>query len=213
MAANGMTIVVDTKEFDKKLKEYMNYSSRTFAEAVNQHAFYIARNAVNVTKAVSKDEIANELNAPSKKSSRAPLGAILANKRLKAKGESGKSGAAMAAELGRFIRYRQKTRNFIRAGWMPAIQELARVVRNRGGKSLQGTKARGTRKGGSTAAIQRLVNFSPTAWIWNSVHKLRSEGFKEMEIGAVKAIKEETISMQKYIENKMAEASKKAWGS
>jgi hypothetical protein len=118
----------------------------------------------------------------------------------------------MAIAVEKMIRARQAARNFVKAGWIPAIKLLERVVPKRGGKPIGGTKKRGVDKGGARAAIPSLINWSPMTSIWNSVSKLRDQGFKVMEVGAQKAVAEETQSMRDYIEKKLIERGKKIGG-
>ena len=207
-----VTIKVDTREFDKVFSEYMKYTSRDLVEACNQHAYYIARDAVADTKSVSKEKITGEMGRMSKEYPPAPLGAIIVQKKRAEKGLKGLSGRKMAIAVERLIRARNASRNFVKAGWIPAIKLLAAVVPKKGGKSIAGTKKRGVDKGGAKPAIPSIFNWSPMTSIWNSVSKLRDQGFKIMEDGAQRAVAEETQSMRDYIERKLVERGKKVGG-
>jgi len=209
---NGLTINVSTVEFDRVFSEYMNYTSRDLVEAVNQHAYYIARNCVANTKAVPKVQIATELGMMSRDYPPAPLGAILAQERRAKNGLTGLYGPKMAMEYNRFVRFRQKSRNFIKAGWIPAIKLLERVVPKKNGKSIAGIKKYGVDKGGARPAIPSLTNWSPMASIWNSISELSGKGFKIMEAAAIQSVADETQSMRDYIEKKLVERGKKLGG-
>lgn len=205
-----LTLTVDTKEFDRVFKEYMKYSSRDFAEACNQHAYYIARNAVKDTYSTPKDRVATDLMKPSRISNTAPIAAILVNKYEKSKGRKGLSGPNMAKAVEKFIKKRQRSVNFLRAGWIPAVKMLEKLVPRKGGASITGIKARGKPKGG---AIPARASNSPIAYIFNNVlgkpNENRVKGI--LADGAQKAIREETESMKEYILKKQKDLIKKLW--
>lgn len=212
----GLTVTIDTKEFDRVFKEYMEYSKRSFAEACNQHAYYIARNATMTTKAANKDDIQKDLEATSKSHPPAPLAAILINAQLGKQGKGGLSGASMASAVTKYIKTAKSHVNFVRAGWIPAIKKLSAVVpKKSGGRIPSGTDKPGRTFGD---AIPAKTSFSPIAWIWNSVHGSIAHGNKSekvkkiLEEGINKAIAKESESMKKYIEKKQMEEIKKLWG-
>lgn len=206
-----LKIQVDTTEFDKKLKEYMKYSKRELSEAINQKAYYIARNAVGVTKAATKEEIKSDLEAASRKFPRAPVAAILVNKERATKGLKGLYGSQMSAAIERFIRIRQAHRNFLRSGWIPAIRKLEALVPKRNGAKIPAATERAGRSyyGGAKPARPSL---NPLAEIWNSVFaKHNTDKVRNyLQQGAQKAIDLETASMEKYIRSKLEKAARKA---
>jgi hypothetical protein len=208
-----LNITVDTKEFDRVFKEYMTYSKRDFAEACNQHAYYIARDAVNVTKKADKNVIRAKLEGPSASYPSVPLAAILVNVERAKQGKKGLNGPQMANAVERFIRKFQSHVNFVAAGWIPAIKKLAMVVPRKGGASIpSGTAKSGRIFGGATTATE---GFSPVAWIWNSVvggKQYSAKVHNIIEEGAVKAIQMETQSMRDYIVKKQNEIIKKTFG-
>ena len=206
-----LTLKVDTSQLNSKLKEYMNYSRRSLSEAVNQHAYYIARNAVNSTRAATKEEIKRDLEAASNKYPSVPLAAILVNKKRREDGKPGLSGTKMTTEIERFIRKAQASRNFLRAGWIPAVKKLEGMVKQRGGpKMVSGVKIKGVAKGGAKPAISSSYLNRFVCKIWNSVFggkKANPRVTRYLEEGAQIAINLEIASMQKYIEKKQAEAA------
>lgn len=204
-----LNVRIDTTDFDKMFKEYMKYTSRTLVEAVNQHAYYTARNATFTTKAATKEQIRQDLEANSQDYTGVPLAAILVNKQRKIAGKKGLNGEKMARAVETFIRKRQASRNFLRAGWIPAIKALEKVVPKKGGHKIPaGTKVKGRPKGGGSAA--RFSGFKAVASIWNSVFggKKKASGNVTILIseGAEQALKLEAESMKKYIEQKLAKA-------
>jgi|ERR1041385_1626736 hypothetical protein len=122
---------LDTTEFDKVFAEYMTFQKRLPADVVNAKLYYIARNATMTTKRASKDDIATKLHGKADKYN-APLGALIVNKQLKAKGEKGITGSRMARELEKLIKRRQRAINFVRAGWKNAIVILENYLRQKG---------------------------------------------------------------------------------
>ena len=211
-----LKITVDTKEFDRVFKEYMKYTSRDFAEACNQHAYYIARDAVQATEAAPKDRVYKDLMQPATKVKRAgegaPIAAILVNKYEKAHGRKGLSGARMAKAVERFIKKRQRTTNFLKAGWVPAVKKLEKLVPRKGGASLGGVKAKGKPKGDATPATPGT---SPISYIWNEIIGEPNVGRVHGMLlkGAQEAIRMETQSMRDYIVKKQKTLIKQLWGS
>jgi hypothetical protein len=208
-----LNITVDDREFQKVFKEYMTYSKRSFAEACNQHAYYIARDAVLVTKGADKNVIKAKLEGPSTAYPDVPLAAILVNVERAKKGKKGLNGQKMVNAVEKLIRKYQSHVNFVRAGWIPAIKKLAAIVPKKGGEKIpSGTAKTGRNFGGATPA--KDSGFSPIAWIWNSVvggKQYSSKVHAIIEEGAQKAVKMETISMRNYIIKKQEEARKKFW--
>ena len=208
-----ITVNVDTREFDRTFKQYMSYSKRSFAEACNQHAYYIARDAVLLTTGADKNVIRAKMEGPSASYPSAPLVAILVNSQLGKQGKKGLTGAKMTQAMERFIKKTQSHVNFVKSGWLPAIKILASVVPKKGGSKIpRGTDKAGRNFGGATKATE--ATFSPIAWIWNSISPTRNKSTvqKIVEEGAQKAMKMETNSMKIYIERKQQEASRKFWG-
>src|ERR1035441_721133 len=209
-----MTMTIDTREFDKVFKEYMTYSKRSFSEACNQHAYYIARDCVQVTKGADENVIRAKLEGPSASYPTAPLAAILVNVERAKAGKKGLNGQKMANAVEKLIRKYQSHINFVKSGWIPAIKKLAMVVPKKGGAKIPaGTDKSGRTFGGASAAVDST--FSPIAWIWNSVvgGKHYSPKVKEIiEEGAMAGVRMETESMRQYIIRKQTEASKKFWG-
>lgn len=211
-----MQIKVDTTEFDKVFKEYMDYSDRTNTEACNQHAYYIARNAVLLTKGADKGVIQNVLSGPSRDYPDVPLAAILVNAQLGKAGEKGLSGAKMASAVQKFIKKSKGHVNFLRSGWIPAIKLLEGLVaKKRGSRIPRGTAKSGRTYGGATPA--RNGKFNPIATIWSSIEGSKKHGDKSdkvhalLEKGAQKAVDMETESMRKYIQGKQDEICKRVW--
>lgn len=206
-------IKIDTSKFDKALQEYMKYSSRSFVDAVNTHAYFIARNACSTTHAAEASKIKSDLEAMSKSYPNAPLAAILINRDLKKKGKKGLYGEKMKNAIEKFIRIRQSHRNFLRAGWLPAVKLLASFVPNKkgGSKIPANTDKNGRDFGGAIPAQKSSLFSNPIAKIWNTTAgDPKSIGY--VEEGLQKAMDMEVESMKGYIYRKQEEASKKFFG-
>ena len=209
----GLDIKVDTTEFEKTFREYMKVTSRSMPEAINQHAFYIARNAVVDTKAATKEEIARDLRASSKEYAGVPLAAILVNVARGKAGKKGLSGEKMTRAVETFIKKKAASRNFLRSGWLPAVKLLATMVKRKSGAKPMpaGVKQKGKPKGGVRPA-RVSYSFKPVATLWNSVFgglKKNSRVKQLIQEGAQQAVNEEVDSMREYIKQKLADANQK----
>jgi len=133
----------DQSEFDAALKDYIAVSRHTAAEIINRKAFFIARKALWFTVKSDPGEIRSRLNrsitverttaSGRTELSTGPFGAILINSRLGKKGEPGLSGPAMREALVRLIAARVRSVAFLKAGWLPAIRILDRIVNDKEG--------------------------------------------------------------------------------
>lgn len=209
---------LDMREFDKALNEYMKFQKRSIADVINAKLYYIARNATMTTKATTSTRIDSELKGGSRNYPEAPLAAILINKQLGSAGKKGLTGAKMSKAVEKFIKKRQASRNFIRAGWKNAIVILEKYLKVQGeynfvrrwmasspvDKDTMKKKGKFENLG---KAIPAKITSSPRAWgeIENSVHgKDPSESLDRVKVeGLQKAINMEVRSMITYLERKL----------
>lgn len=209
----SITIKVDTRAFNRTFKEYMKLTKRSLVESCNQHAYYMARDAVLTTKAATKDEIAESLNKPSTKYPEVQLAAILVNAERGKQGKKGLTGEKMKSAVEKFIRKRQSHRNFLRSGWIPSIKKLAQLVPKKNGTPIpSGTVKKGRNYGGTTPARDSMFSWRVFTTIWNSATgKVDHQGraIRYLQTGAKEAIEMERLSMVKYIQRKIAEANKR----
>jgi hypothetical protein len=210
-----MKLEIDTSRFDRVMKQYLRYSSRSYAEACDQHAYYIARNATNTTKTADPNVIRAALNVKSKMYD-ASLASILVNWKRGKQGKKGLTGDKMVSAVEKLIKTYINHRNFLRAGWIPAIKRLALVVPRRGGSPIPpATAKKGREFGGAQAASP--YSSKPFALIWNSSanNKKREASTKRsvgyLEEGLRAAMRDEVRSMIKYIRNKQMQAKSKFW--
>ncbi len=102
---NGVTVKVDTREFDSALRKYALLSKRTPAEIVNRKAYMISRRAIWHTKKADANQLRQELGA-------ADAFNLVANKAGKNKGKFSKAkknatfsfNKTASGEAGRFER-------------------------------------------------------------------------------------------------------------
>lgn len=207
---------LDTKEFDRVLAAYKQFTKRSVAEICNAKAYFVAKQAILDTVKSDKTKITNELNSPSKIAPNVPLAAIIVNKRAKAAGKSGLFGNAMKSAIKKLIGARNRSINFLRSGWIPAIKLLdyhlksgdISFSRRYMPKSDNKTKQYGQPKG---SAIYARKNTEKTfAQITNSVSggKHNSDNSQVNPLilqGLQKAINKEVASMRIYIERKYNE--------
>jgi hypothetical protein len=198
-----LSVSVDTKEFDKAMQEYIKNSKRSLTEIVNKKAYFIARNAVNTTQTTPKPEIRRSLMVSSRKDPRAPLVALLDSARRKRDGLKGVTGQQKTNSIEKFIKLRERTRNFLRAGWIATIKAIEPFVQNKGGapKYDRTVKIKGRPKGGAKGA-PLYGSWSPSAVIWNAIFggkKASPRVTALLEKGLQEAVNLEIRSIYDYI--------------
>jgi hypothetical protein len=220
MKAAGFKMVLDTKDFNKVLDDYMVFQKRTPADVINGKLFYIARHATMTTKHADKEAIESELRGPSRDYPNVPLGAILVNKQLREQGKSGVSGESMTKAFEKLIKKRKQSVNFVRAGWKNAILMLESYMRSKGELQFvnrwkstapldkETMKKKGHEKLGK-ATVAR-VERGPRVWgeIQNDVSGTEGKGDKARlhqvkQDGLQKAVDKEVASMRIYLERKL----------
>jgi hypothetical protein len=208
-------ITVDTSAFDKAFKDYTQFNKRAMSEIVNTKAYYIARNAVNLTDSVDKSKIKSDLEGPSRVNPKVPLVNILINAQRGGQGLKGLQGAEMRSEANKLKKIKQNSSNFLRAGWIAAINAIGKFMPKKGGPSYKKVKIKGQEKGGGKGAPKENA-WRTSASIWNTVtgyinnhglnkHNEPSKVAAILEKGLQKAIDKETASMQAYVTKKLQE--------
>ena len=205
-------IHVDDREFQKTFKQYMEVTSRTLGEACNQSAFDISRFALKETYAVDPTTIRNELKADSQKYDSVPLAAILINSERGKKGLKGLNGQMMADAVTKFINKRVSHRNFLKAGWIPAIKGLYRVIPFKKSPTVpKSVEGHNRNFGGFKPAKEAsLSNWNPFALIWNQAGS-NGKTLKYIEEGAQKALDKKVEDFKQYIERHLAKHSHSMW--
>ena len=199
------SIKVNMREFQRWFKRNREYSRRGLAEDVNQSAYSVAIGAVAMTKRGSKGRIRSYLMGPSNVNPKAPIAAILINSKRSAKGSRGLYGAAMREAVIEFVRKQQDSINFLRAGWLPAVQIFGNAIGKSIGANAVQFLSRFGYGGGGAEKAKRGIN--PIARLWNSSfsrHTSTDNGIQFAEAGLRKAIDRETNRMRSRVTKKLA---------
>lgn len=202
-----LSVTVDTKSFDKAMQEYIKNSKRSLTEIVNKKAYFIARNAVNTTATTPKPAIRKSLMVSSRKDPRTSVVALLDSAKRKRDGLKGVTGQKKTNSIEKFIKAREATRNFLRAGWIATIKAIEPYVPNKGGapKYDRTVKIKGRPKGGAKGA-PLYGSWSPTATIWNAIFggkKATPHVTALLEKGLAEAVALEVRSIYQYIQKEL----------
>ena len=218
-------------DFNRTLKNYLEYSGRTLPEALNEKAYFICSAAIQNTHKADADTIRRELGGEmqsvigkrGKALKRKKLGfsgsysmslavAIIVA-RLRKAGKQIPNANALAAMGLDLIRSRLRSVAFIRSGWLPALRRLAKFSKYGRIKFAVGDTGRqyGIAKGGVTPAA-RTGGLNSRVIFWNSAggeSKHKDALNKYGGAGLDAAFRQETASMSEYIERKMREGAAK----
>ena len=205
MAKAGLIFKLDDREFDRVLKEYVQYSRRTLPVIVNTKAYYIARRAVAETPKADRADIANFIGWDGGR-----IAGMLINKRRGERGEKGLQGAAMKKAVMAMKAGRLRALGFIKSGWIPAIKLLAPYAEAiRGPRTGRLPRTTGVPKGSAIPATQawrvkaQIQNTVTAAWDKRS-------GAQKVAVPALqRAFDAERQSMLDYMARKMKEGAKK----
>ncbi len=213
----------DQSGFDAALKEELKHTKRTFVQAINTHAYFIARKALWYTTKVPKGRPTAELEQPSGKRESVHLGVMILAKRFRNVGRwpewekeywgedqpgHGYEGAEWQAAIRNLILRRESSRAFLKSGWIPAIRILETFTDSKSGAAPRDSEARvhGQEKGAAYPAVDGEVMVTK---IINSALSKSDEGGKALaEIGGAglaTAFYDETQNIKEYIEKKLAE--------
>lgn len=230
-----LTITPQSKaEFDRTLKQYLEYSSLTLPQVLNEKAYFITTKAIYKTHKASKEEIGALMGAKyrttwkrnaNRKLKQAKviwgtsgkywnlLGVKIILARLRKKGQKIPDKKELLDMAKKMVAARLRSIAFLRSGWIPAMKKFARFSkygRIKFGLEDSG-KQYGTAKGGGTAAT-KTSGLNAKVIFWNQAiakrdHKdaLNRYGTAGLEA----AFQEETASMKEYIERKMKEGARK----
>src|SRR5688572_10509175 len=147
---------VDSSAFEKAARDLFKTSSRTWPEFVNGQLYGLALKALNMTAKAFKDKIRAELSQPAHNTweidGSDTLATRIINARLKAAGRPLLWGPDLNRAAARLIAARTRATSFIKSGWLPAIQDLARFVKGATGRRDRDAKIRGRPKGSVSRA-------------------------------------------------------------
>lgn len=220
-----MTEGFDQAKFDSTLNEYMRWTSKSWWEAVNSHAYYIARKALWFTKKASAADIRSSLRRLGLSSSRttasgrvvegseAPRGQLIINAARRKLGLPSIYGREMAEAIDKLEASRLRSIAFVKSGWLPAIRilEAFGVNKSKAAPMDRAARVRGQEKGSAYPAVEGATMICR---IINSVGASGPDRGNVLDRIAGPALDlaffDETNSMREYIERKMAEDAAKA---
>lgn len=209
-------IKIDTREFQRTLKSYMEWSKKDLAFVINDKAFRMAKAASFFNFKADKAKISASLLADGKNG--APRAAAIINRNLKLGGPMGERvskivkepigkglfGAKMREAEKKFIKAMSGAASFMSSGWLPAVAAFGRAS---GQTKFNKNTLRAEKKnlGGATLARPGM---NPVAVLWNAAfskpeNTSNPNAIKHAETALSKAMIQEQASMAKYIERKM----------
>lgn len=210
---------VDRTNFDTVFKEYQKWSKRQPAETVNAKLYFIARQAVNLTRKASAQAIRASMSAPAKYYKGLTTAEALAliqhrktKKGLPKKRETLKRLLSIWAA--RVLGNKINRIGFLASGWLPAIRGLDRMnkkgdiafVRRFAPKISAKVKQYGKEKGGVKAAQLAII---ARGEIWNDVGNSAAQASPNVkrfkEEGLRNSVQAEIHSMAEYIQRKWRE--------
>ncbi len=198
----------DQSQFDAALTQELKYTKRTYSEALNTHAYFIARKALWHTRKADKSGIQSQLTARPDYVDADSLAEAILIARYNAKGGWPGSGDEFEGAIRKFVAGRLRSVAFLKSGWIPAIRILESFASNKSGAAPRDADARvyGQEKGTAYPAVDGEVM---TARIVNDAVAKGDDGGKALaQYGAAGldlAFYDETARMNDYIEKKLAE--------
>lgn len=188
---------IDTRDFDKTLVRYANASKKELPEILNTKAYYIAAGALKLTPNASKIPIKQfaknwEKSAPT----------IIKSYKLRKPFDKD-------AAIKRFIKYRNRTINYLKVGWVMAIRVLGRFTNLP--RRVDKARLVGKPKGAVKVALKgkwnpSVVMFNSTGYSSKQAKALEKYGRPALS----KAFFAEQISMMAYMKNKLKKAGAKS---
>jgi hypothetical protein len=204
----------DQTRFDVVLAEELTHTKRTYVEALNQHAYYIARKALWHTHKADRATIESQLTAqPRYAQGLDTLAEAILMARYNAQGGWPTSGAEFESAARKLIAARVRSIAFLKSGWIPAIRILETFVTSKSGAAPidRDAKVYGAEKGSAYPAVdgEQMV-----ARIVNEAVAKGDEGGKALlkwgGEGLDTAFYDEIQRMLDYIERKVREQFEKA---
>lgn len=213
----SVTVTADTSQFDKTMKEYIQWSRRQPSEIVNAKLYFIALQSMNTTKAATKQQVRGSLQQPSRKYPNRTLGEILTYIQLRQKGKFPRKSATLATKVEKFIKRRENHIQFLRSGWIPAMKKLnfwnkrgdITFVKSKAPKQPKGIKQFGIDKGDVDPARENMLKARGTIFNFIGEGKQASPTVQGiLADGLQKGVAAEVTSMKSYIKDKFEKKHK-----
>jgi len=201
--SSPVSIRINTREFDRVLRQYLAVTKRDLPDVVNAKAFFIARRAVVETPKAKLGRMSRATGAI--------LGRIV-NKRRGKDGLKGLYGKEMSKVVEIIYAARRRSVAFLKSGWLPAIRKLELAVpskyRRGAARNDRSAKQVGKPKGSATVAREG----------WRVVAKIENAALAKHDKKEAlslfggpalqRAFDYETQSMKEYIAKKLAASAK-----
>lgn len=224
------TIAIDTREWMAAAKALKAESNRTLVEFINGQAFRVATLAVKkaytlqadlaqvvtqlgqigrVEKIVKKGKRKGEVSFGKRLFKDDSLAARIILKRYNETGQWPVKGNTMEERVREFVNRRIKTIAYVRSGWIPAIQKLDKLVKQKprgSSKGLEGAKNYKTPKG--TARPAKFTLGKIFAEVENYVPGLEPGTDDEATSGLQKALNESARDMREELARRLKEKLK-----
>ena len=188
---------LDTRDFDRTLVRYANSTKKELADILNTKAYFIASSALKLTPKASKIPIKQfaknwEESAPT----------IIKTYKLRKPFDKD-------AAIKRFIKYRNRTINYLKVGWVMAIRVLGRFTNLP--RRVDKARLVGRPKGAVKVALKgkwnpSVVMFNSTGYSSKQAKALEKYGRPALS----KAFFAEMISMMAYMKKKLKKAGAKS---
>lgn len=220
------TFKLNTREFDKTLRQYAALANKDAALICNTKAFFIARGASRQTFRPSKEQIRKDLEdiakvaktgktgkvrkSWAKTAEGAPIVALLINWKRGKLGKPGLFGEAMKLAIKGFIKKRQQARAYMASGWNPAIKAFELLAEKRG--KVPPRDAEASKQKGRGAYVVARAGLRPVAKLINMAFAkqttTKDPDLKVAMPALQRAINDERASMLVYIEDKLRRSAK-----
>jgi hypothetical protein len=227
-----VTFNIDMREFNQALDRYMDVTTRSLPDVLNKKALYIARGALRRTPSTEKGAITSSLgqiihkksgvelklrkggevysNLGSKEAN-APMAALIINARRGRADHPGLYGQEMTQAIEALIAARNRSRAFLKSGWIPAIRTLSPLVKDSygfdgaNGRAVQVNRAKGM-------AVPARAGFDCQAIIENSAsgdHETNQALHKYGRPALQEAFNAEAASMNRLVADRQYEEARR----
>lgn len=206
-------ITIKGQKMQQDIGRYLAASKRELSEAINYKAYFIIQRAMRHTKKADKKEIRAFIRGPE---GQEMIGKMFGLRRFK------KNPPATRAEATKqIISARVRSVAYLAAGWAKALAVFGREAK--ASRRLKGVSARGGLKSHSKAKPARPGTNPSATWANPAGYKnrVKKPGQKYTQDEAMRkfgepiyqaAFRAEVRSMAKYVERKMAKATKRYGG-
>lgn len=198
-------IKLDTSRFNNAMRDYLYLTSKDGVEVLNVKAYWVARNALEMTKRASKPQIRKYYNVKNK-------AAVVAAVR-KFKLTRANSKKELRDGLNKMKAQAVSAVGSLAAGWVPALRKF-------GGWAKQSKSVRGTRMKGVKGRA-KLASRNDGMKAFAAIENCMPAKAKKSKAGAAKAFgrwatralnasfKREAMSMEKYMKQKFDQSARK----